>query len=341
MKSIKLISRFSLLVCLTGLAQSIPDPIVSPIQAGPYVPGLMGVRDFANPGVDGMLFLDYNVFLNTDNFYDRNGNEVNSLDLFPELGSVTFETDISGYINSLMIAYASPKIEFLGNAQYLGILAPNFTTVNTRVAMGELLNGTTVTGGGSGFGDLAIFPLLLSWGSETFDFTGGYMFVAPTGRFEIGGSDNVGLGYWSHIIQAATYYYPLPQKETAIMVLPTYEFHGKIKGSNITPGSRLCLDYGVSQYFSERLEVTLQGGHAWQIGEDKGGDVYWDTSVKDQLSTLGGGVGYWLIPQQLYANVKYYFSYGERQHFDSDAFQIQLVLIPGWLQSKTKEETEK
>jgi hypothetical protein len=213
--------------------------------------------------------------------------------------------------------------------------------VNTRVALGELLNGTTVTGGSSGFGDIAIAPLLLSWGSEKFDFTGGYMFVAPTGKFEIGASDNVGLGYWSHFIQAAFYYYPLPEKATALMILPTYEFHGKIKGSNVIPGSRIGLDYGISQYLSERFEVTIQGGHAWQVGKDKGGDVYWDTSVKDQLSTLGGGLGYWLLPQKLYANAKYYFTYGEKQHFDSDIFQIQLIFNPGWLQSKSAEETEK
>ncbi len=329
------------LACITGQAQSLPDPIVSPIQSGTYIPGLMGVRDFENPGMDGMLFYDYNLFLNADEFFDRNGNEVNSLDLFPELGSIPFETDISGYINSLMITYASPKIEFLGNAQYLGIIAPNFTTVNTTVAMGELLNRTTVTGGTSGFGDLTVYPLLLSWGSETFAFTGGYMFVAPTGRFEIGASDNVGVGYWSHLVQTAFYYYPSPQKATAIMLLPTYEFHGKIKGSNVTPGSRLGLDYGISQYVSERLEVTLQGGHAWQIGDDKGTDVYWDTSVKDKVSNFGGGVGYWLIPQQLYANAKYYFSYGERQHFNSETFQIQLVLIPGWMKSKQSQEIKK
>ena len=341
MKNIKLISLLVLLICSTGLAQSLPDPLVSPIQAGAYVPGLMGVRDYVNPGVDGMIFLDYNIFINANSFHDRNGNEVNSLNLFPELGSIPFETDISGYINALAIAYVSPKLSFLGNAQYIGVIAPNFTTVNTQVALGELLNETTVTGGGSGLGDLAIAPLLLSWGSEKFDFTTGYMFVVPTGKFELGGSDNVGLGYWSHFIQAAFYYYPLPEKATALMLLPTYEFHGKIKGSNVTPGSRIGLDYGISQYLSKRFEVTLQGAHAWQVGKDKGGDVYWDTSVKDQLSTLGGGLGYWLLPAKLYANAKYYFTYGEKQHFDSNIFQIQLIFNPGWLQSKPAEETEK
>ena len=37
------------------------------------------------------------------------------------------------------------------------------------------------------------------------------MFFAPTGRFRPGGSDNIGLGFWSQY-HSAGYYYPKTRK---------------------------------------------------------------------------------------------------------------------------------
>ena len=232
-----------------------------------------------------------------------------------------------------MLVYASPKLPFLGNAQYLFIAAPNYASAKVTVGLGELLNGTTVEGGASGFGDLTIAPLILSWSLDKFDFTGGYLFYAPTGRYETGADDNIGLGYWSHIFQMASYYYPKPDKATAFMFMPSYEFHGNIKDADVRPGSRFIMEYGISQYLSEKLEVTLQGGHAWQMSEDSGSDVYWDTSVKDQRSVFGLGIGYWFLPI-LYANAKYTGSYGLKQNFKTNMFQLQIILIPNVFKKK-------
>lgn len=321
---------FILLICFLYI-ESISaqvTPQVSPVFSGGYLPGILGVRDYANPGRDGLFVLDYNIFLNANSFYDRNGNKSTSI------GNIPIEVDISGYINSLMLVYASPKLEFLGDAQYLFIASPNYTTANLGVGLGELTSGETITGGVSGFGDLTIAPIMLSWTSEKFDFTTGYLFVAPTGQYETGGSENVGLGYWSHIVQAAAYYYPLPQKATAILIMPSYEWHSTLKDAEVKPGTRFLLEYGISQYLTERLEVTLQGGHSWQIGEDSGADVYWDTSVKDQMSIFGAGLGFWVKPNTFYVNTKYSTTYNNKQHFKANIFQIQLLLATDLLKKR-------
>lgn len=333
-------NKLNLLFCIliTSAVSAQEQPEVSSVFSGGYLPGIMGVRDYTNPGTDGLFVLDYNIFLSANSFYDGNGNKVNSLDFVPGLeGSIPFDVDISGYINSLMFTYASPKLEFLGNAQYLFIAAPIYSTVNTGVALGQLTGRITIDGGASGFGDMTIAPLMLSWGSEKFDLTTGYLFVAPTGKYETGGDSNVGIGYWSHVIQAAAYYYPLPQKATAIMVMPSYEWHGMLKDADVKPGSRFILEYGISQYLSERLEITFQGGHAWQTVEDSGSDAYWDTSVKDQMSIFGGGVGYWLVPNVFYANAKYSSTYNNKEHFNANTFQVQLLLTTDFLKTKSKD----
>ena len=319
-----------LTLTLIGLAQSMLfSQLASPVQSGAYFPGIMGVRDYTNPGFSGIFVIDYNIFLDSNKYFDRNGNETNALDFVPELGAVPIDIDISGYINSLMLVYATPQLDFLGNAQYLFILAPIYATANSRVALGELLNDPLVVdGGASGFGDLTVAPLFLSWGFEKFDLTGGYMFVAPTGRFETGADDNVGLGYWSHILQAAGYYY-LNEKATAFALIPSYEFHGVTKDIDVTPGSRFTLEYGISQYVTERLELTAQGGHTWQVGKDSGEDVYWNTSVKDRTSVVGLGVGY-TITDRFYTNFKWFTTYGNRQNFKINAFELELLIVP-WI----------
>lgn len=324
----------SLLICLlmTVVISAQELPKVSPILSGGYTIGLMGVRDYTNPGKDGLFLIDNNIFLSSDKYYDRNGKNVNSINILDQ--SIPVNVDISGYINSLMLIYTSPKIEFLGNAQYMLIVAPNYTTASTGVGLGQLNSGKSIDGGVAGFGDLTVAPLMLSWGSEKFDLTAGYMFFAPTGKYQLGGDDNVGLGYWSHDIQAAAYYYPLPQKATAIMLMPTFEWHSQIKSTDLRPGSRFILEYGISQYLSERFEITLQGGNAWQVGEDSGSDVYWNKSIKDQMSIFGGGLGYWILPEVFYANAKYSTTYGNMQHFKANVFQIELLLSTGFLEKK-------
>jgi len=337
----KKISSFILIILFTsfsGYAQSLPAPLPSPIQMGAYIPGLINPRDLSNPGLSGLIAIDYNLFFSTDQYIDRNGNEVNSIDI-PVLGPVPIAVDISGYINALAIAYVSPELSFLGGPRYIAVLAPLYVTADFRVALGELQDDRlTVDGGTGGFGDLGIAPLYLTWAgaNDKYDITTGYMFTAPTGRYETGADDNIGLGYWNHILQLFMYYYPLPQKATAIYLGNTFEIHSKLNDVDVRPGNRYTLEYGVSQYLSARFEITVQGGYTTQVGEDSGDDVYWDTSYKDRYSTIGVGLGFWPVPTKFYTNFKWWTNYGIRQHFKFNNFQIQLIYIPGILGAKSE-----
>ena len=76
------------------------------------------------------------------------------------------------------------------------ILAPYYTTADFRVALSSLADSTlSIDGSTGGFGDLGFAPLFLTWslGDDKFDFTTGYMFTAPTGRYETGADDNIGI----------------------------------------------------------------------------------------------------------------------------------------------------
>lgn len=307
------------LYCMDSFGQ------ISPFQSGAYLPGIIGVRDYSYPEFEGITIVDYNLGIQANELTDQNGDPLSLEQSIPGLEDSDLKVDASGYVNSLMMSYTSKPIKFLGNARYMGWINPSFITVNVRVKnFSETNSDILIQAGDKGFADLNIAPLYLSWRLKKFDITAGYLFTVPTGRFEAEADDNIGVGFWSHAFQAAAYYY-LADKATALMISPTYEIHSKIKDSDIRSGSRIALEYGISQYFSERFEVTLQGGHAWQVGDDTGGDIYWDTSYKDQLSTVGLGLGYWLAPNRFYGNLKGSTTYSTKQHFNANAIELQLI----------------
>ncbi|WP_282122838.1 SphA family protein [Algibacter mikhailovii] len=298
---------------------------VSPYQSGAYLPGISGVRDLTYPEFEGLTLIDYNLGLWANKLTDHNGDPLKINQVIPGFEDSEISVKGAGYINSLMISYTSKPIKFLGNARYMAWINPSFLTVNVRVKnFSEEDSKVIVKAGDSGFGDLNIAPLYLSWQGKRLDFTAGYLFSAPTGRYDSNMDDNIGIGYWSHIFQAAAYYY-LAEKSTAFMISPVYEIHSKISDTNVKPGARFALEYGISQYFTERLEVTLQGGHVWQISEDKGEDVYWNRSYKDQLSTIGIGIGFWAVPNRFYGNLKWSKTYATKQNFIANALELQLI----------------
>jgi hypothetical protein len=176
------------------------------------------------------------------------------------------------------------------------------------------------------------------------DITFGWMVYAPSGQYIEGGSNNTGLGFWSNIFQVFGYWYPeklkgQPSQTLAVMLGASFEVTGRIKGSDIKPGNRFSLDYGIEQYISSNLSVGIYGGNNWQVSEDKGSQVYWDASVKDRLGTFGFQLGCWLWANRLQAIGKYGFSYGAVQRFNQNTVEINLIFAANVLTGNKKRKT--
>ena len=105
----------------------------------------------------------------------------------------------------------------------------------------------------------------------------------------------------------------------------------------LIPGNRFSLEYGISQYLSDKLEVGVMGGHNWQITDDKGSDVIWDPSVHDQKSTLAFSAGYWIAPEKFQLAFKYGFDYGCVQRFKNNMFMFNLTWVTGALTGQQNE----
>jgi len=312
--------------------------VVSPLQSGHYLPTITGVRDMSQPP-PGFDVLWYNVFFATDTYIDRDGNEFTGLrlsEIDSDLPDVEVNLDLNGFATVPALVYVS-HFELLGGARYLAGISPNYVTTDGTVVteMGGGASDTTIKnvseGSVSGFSDLFVSPLGLSWRIGKFDVTAIYGFYAPTGRYEKGGSNNVGLGFWTHQFQAYGYFYPFPHMGTAFMVGLIYEANGSIKDSDLHPGNRFTLEWGLSQYLTEQLELTVQGGHNWQVTEDSGGDVFWNPAVHDRKSTVAFGAGYWPVPGRLQITGKYAFDFGSRQRFDNSYAMINMIFLTNLL----------
>jgi hypothetical protein len=315
-----------------------PEPVsaqvASPVQGGHFLPGVMNVRDMAFPP-PGLFVLWYNVWVSSDKYIDRNGNELKTLrlsELHPDLPNIDINLTVSGYAAVPALFWGS-SFTLLGGARYLVGISPNYMSADATVITetGGGIIGPTITDVEesklSGFSDLYVVPLGLSWMFNQVDVGFYYGFYAPTGRYETGASDNLGLGFWTHQLQAYGYFYPTPDRATAIMVGLTYEMNSTIKDVDVKPGNRFSLEWGISQYLSEVFELSVQGGHNWQVSDDSGDDMFWDPSIHDRKSTIAFSAGFWPWKNKLNVQLKYGFDFGARQRFKGSLWSLNLIFI--------------
>lgn len=312
--------------------------VVSPLQSGHYMPGVTNIRDMAHPP-PGLFVIWYNIFINTSKYYDRNGNELSTLNLSqidPTLPNVELDMKLNAFSTVPALFWAS-KFTLLGGANYMVGLSPSFVTANGTIIAKELggeLDGATLVdedGTVSGWGDLFVVPFGLSWGLEHFDATVTYGFYAPTGKYETGADDNMGLGYWTHQFQGYGYYYPVADQSTALMVGLTYELNSTIEDADMTPGSRFSLELAISQYLSERLEVGVHGSFNWQVGDDSGADVFYDPTYHDSKNTLAFQLAYWPWKNRFYLAGKYAFDFGAVQRFNNNYWMVNFIFLTNLL----------
>ena len=317
----------------TGFSQ-----LASPLQGGHYSADLKNIRDMANPP-SGFFILWYNSFFSGNSFYDKDGNEFNQIRLDqinPILPNINVDLNLNGFTSTPAIFWAS-NFKILGGANYMAGISPGYISTDASVLSEmrgiviDTVYSKTVGGNVSGFTDLFVAPLGLSWELNKFDFTFLYGFYAPTGKYETGASDNTGLGFWAHQFQGYGYYYPMEGKATAIMLGLTYELNSKIKDAEVTPGNRFTLEWAISQFLSEKFEVGIQGGHNWQISDDSGTDVYWNPSVHDRKNTIAFNASFWPLKEKLMINLKYAFDFGLVQRFKNDNYIVNLIFITNLL----------
>jgi len=262
-----LISACFVLTCaLPSLAQ----------QKGQWVPGQLGLNAGVIPD-PGITYANLALNYSADRLNDSSGNRI----LQNVTGTYSFWVDEN-------IFYYVPAHKFLGG-YFMPFIAINYATGSLVADLPPLLPGSTsgisLSAGGSGFADTYVQPVNMGWHlGDRVDFTAGYSFAAPTGRYTAGARDNVGSGYWGNNITSGTTFYITKNKGTSANLATAWEIHGQktvaspVSGqlSKITPGQAFTMEWGFGQVLPLKKDMSmlaqlgLVGYDQWQVSSNGG-----------------------------------------------------------------------
>jgi len=186
----------------------------------------------------------------------------------------------------------------------------------------------------TGFTDLYVQPINLGWHTDRADYTAGIGVFAPTGRYEAGADDNLGMGMWSLELFAGTTVYLDEARTWNFATTAFYETHSDKKDSDVRVGDILTLEGGLGKSFKGgAVNVGLAYYAQWKITDDDfGSSITFPAGI-----TPGKNRGFGLGPEinipiasksKLYGflNARYFWESGNRSTIEGDTFVLTLTL---------------
>jgi len=317
---------------------------------GHYLGGVTNIRDFVAPPEEGFAVLWYNPFYTTDDLRDSDGNKIKSfsgsrtIKLGPREGitinataNIDLKLRLNSYTTQPLLCYFK-DLKILGDPKYGLIVAPAYSHLNVKVKAdinGDVtINGRRFLGvnrsievkdSASGFADMMVRPVMLDWGTDRYDLVTSYSFYAPTGHYDKEDLANVGLGFWSHELSMGGLLY-FNKKATALLANAVYEFNTKKKGSDVTPGQNVILEYGISQYLAEWLAVGISGASYIQTTKDTGSDIFGPNN-KQVCHTVGGEINLWPKPGKFGVELRYFYQYYSKNTARGQGANLTAVIL--------------
>jgi hypothetical protein len=311
--------------CLLSVVLTVLAGATEAREMGHYVPGVANIRDLFVPAAPGFYYEQYNVYYNTDTYRDRHGDSRNSFDLGSN--EIELDADVDALALVPQFIWVTKKKVLTGD--YAFYIAPSVARNSVASQLSGLENRLDVDTDGSGLGDTFIQPLWLGWRDTHYDLSLGVGLYLPTGKYDADDDDNVGLGFFTGQVQLAGYYYLDETQASAFMLAATYEAHGEKEDTDVTPGDHVTVEYGFSQYLSERLEIGIAGFSQWQVERDSHptGPLALDPNAKSEVHGIGAQIAYWASPQ-LNVSFKYMKEYNAKARFEGDWFSLNITWIP-------------
>jgi hypothetical protein len=273
---------------------------------GVYPLGMSAVGSGVMPA-SGFTYSNLFLYYSRDRSVDGDGDVIAT-------GSNSVLMDMNGLV------WASAK-EVMGGAR----AAVSATLPIANNSLASDVNGA-ISGGG-GFADSYYQPVILGWALKRVDVRAIYGFLAPTGRFDAGASDNVGSGYWTHVLASGQTAYLTADRRTAVSAFQMYEFHGTQEGTDIKPGQTFDLDYSVTRMFPVEEDLQLQigvvGYGAWQTTDRKGpGVTPEEAETRYAVHALGFTGNLNLPARKAGLGLRYFKEFSNRSTFEGYSLQI-------------------
>ena len=257
----------------------------------------------------GFTYVNNFLFYARDEFVDPNGEVIAT-------GSNSVMMDMN-----TIVWVAKRRLRALGDASVS--VAATLPIANNSLSSDV---GGAISGGG-GFADSYYQPLILGWHFSRAAIKAAYGFLAPTGKFEAGASDNVGSGYWTHAFSAGETFYLTNSKTTTLSAFQMYEIHTTQEETGIHPGETLSLDYSLMHTVPLRTDLSVQVGvlgyHQWQT-TDKSGPAITpaQAAARYSVNALGFGFNMVLRERKVSIGARYYDEFWSRSTYQGYSLQI-------------------
>ena len=161
------------------------------------------------------------------------------------------------------------------------------------------IEGQPLETGGLGLSDIALNPFRLGWHWTAAHAQFDYTVFLPVGRFEQGANDNVGKGFWTHMLTAAGTWMPPAENPWHVSLQARYEIHSTIRDSDLRPGTTLTLEWGFGKRLSQAVDLGLVASFWGQVTDASGEDAT-PPLLKYRIFTLGAEFQWRVSPKFLF-----------------------------------------
>ena len=182
--------------------------------------------------------------------------------------------------------------------------------------------------GGGGFADSYYLPLVLGWNGELVSIRALVGFLAPTGRFKPGATDNVGSGYWTPTVSSGQTVHLTRSQSLTLSAFQLYEWHTRQEGTDIKPGDTINLDYSLIRTFTisgggARLQVGVAGYLQRQTNAKTGPSTTPDqTRERYAVNSFGVASNVVFPNQRISLGVKFFEEFANRAAYQGYSFQV-------------------
>ena len=255
----------------------------------------------------------------TDTIKDADGNTIRLSPAAPGSIAISATAPILWYVT---------KAKFLGGNYGAMVVLP-FANASIEAPAFQV-NDTVDTS----FADMLIRPLDLGWHSKRADVAAGFQIYAPSGRYERGGSDNIGKGMWTYEPFLGTTLYFDEKRSVSLAATAYWEIHGKKKDTNVKVGQILTLQGGLGKSFLGGGLIVGGAYYAqWKLTEDQlaefvlpgGSEIDVDFPGKHRVFAFGPDVTLPVASKsKLFAlvNVRYLWETGAQLKTEGDTLVV-------------------
>ncbi|MGE8340441.1 MAG: SphA family protein [Flavobacterium sp.] len=220
------------------------------------------------------------------------------------------------------------------------ILGANYGATILLAGASNTIQGSYIDSKSSfAFTDMYIQPVQLGWHNKRADFVFSYQLYLPTGKYELGASDNSGLGMFMNEFSAGTTLFFNDKKTIHFSALASYEINGKKKDTDIKTGDILSIEGGLGKtFYCMNAEKTAPRGIfnagliyylQYKVSDDKipVGSILVVEPDKDRVGGLGAEVNYLHLGCMTSAGFRWIGEVNAVNRFQGNTFFITLAHV--------------